>query len=65
VTASRWRRLWLRTRLRHLVVVRFGYWLRPYDGLADARRWRWQRSHPCQHGDGLAAVLQRWARGAR
>lgn len=20
-----------------------GYWIRPYDMLADARRWRWQR----------------------
>jgi hypothetical protein len=29
--------------LRH----RLSYWLRPYDMLADARRWRWQRPEPC------------------
>ena len=27
-----------------------GYWVRPYDMLADARRWRWQPRTPCQHG---------------
>ncbi len=25
----------------------FGYWLRPYDMLADARRWRWQPRQRC------------------
>lgn len=24
-----------------------GYWIRPYDMLADARRWRWQRRQRC------------------
>ncbi len=24
-----------------------GYWIRPYDGLADARRWRWQPAQRC------------------
>lgn len=24
------------------------YWIRPYDMLADARRWRWQRRTPCR-----------------
>lgn len=24
-----------------------GYWVRPYDDLADARRWRWQPRTPC------------------
>lgn len=41
---------------------RVGYWLRPYDMLADARRWRWQARDPCQWGDGLDAVLDRWRR---
>jgi hypothetical protein len=47
--------------VRHAAVLA-GYWLRPYDDLADARRWRWQRRHPCQFGDGLPAVLERWER---
>lgn len=25
-----------------------GYWLRPYDMLLDARRWRWQPRGVCQ-----------------
>lgn len=37
-----------------------GYWLRPYDMLADRRRWWWQERHPCQHSDGLLAVLRWW-----
>src|SRR5262245_55829784 len=24
-----------------------GYWVRPYDMLADARRWRWQPAQRC------------------
>jgi hypothetical protein len=24
-----------------------GYWIRPYDMLADARRWRWQPAQRC------------------
>lgn len=26
-----------------------GYLIRPYDMLADRRRWRWQPCHKCQH----------------
>jgi len=29
------------------MLARFGYWLRPYDMLADRRRWRWQPAQPC------------------
>lgn len=25
-------------------ITNLGYWLRPYDQLLDARRWRWQKS---------------------
>jgi hypothetical protein len=25
----------------------FGYWIRPYDMLADRRRWRWQPQQRC------------------
>ena len=44
-------RLWWPVR-RAAAEVRFlwglaAYWLRPYDMLADARRWRWQRRQPC------------------
>lgn len=31
---------------RHLLVA-LGYWMRPYDMLADRRRWRWQRPAAC------------------
>jgi hypothetical protein len=31
-------------------VVRVGYWIRPYDMLADARRWFWQRRSCCRCG---------------
>jgi hypothetical protein len=31
-------------------VVRAGYWLRPYDMLADRRRWRWQPAQRCRIG---------------
>ncbi len=41
-------------------VARLGYWVRPYDMLADSRRWRWQARFPCQWSDGLGTVLQRW-----
>jgi hypothetical protein len=34
------------------------YAVRPYDALADARRWRWQRAHPSQHRVGI----EEWAR---
>jgi hypothetical protein len=41
---------WLLRRL--LAEVRFwlgrlGYWVRPFDMLADRRRWRWQSATPC------------------
>ena len=26
----------------------FAYWIRPYDMLADQRRWFWQPGQPCQ-----------------
>lgn len=26
---------------------RVGYWIRPYDMLADRRRWRWQSAQRC------------------
>jgi hypothetical protein len=26
---------------------RVGYWIRPYDMLADRRRWCWQRAARC------------------
>jgi hypothetical protein len=38
------RRLWVE--VRHAAVMA-GYWLRPYDMLADRRRWRWQPRQPC------------------
>lgn len=31
---------------------RVGYWFRPYDMLADARRWRWQPRQRCQFAQG-------------
>lgn len=33
--------------LAYWSVVEVGYWVRPYDMLADRRRWRWQ---PAQYG---------------
>jgi hypothetical protein len=27
--------------------IDLGYWIRPYDMLADRRHWRWQRPAPC------------------
>jgi hypothetical protein len=27
--------------------VQLGYWVRPFDMIADRRRWRWQRPAPC------------------
>jgi hypothetical protein len=41
-----------------------GYWIRPYDPLADARRWRWRPAQPCgRHVSAdLAAAM---ARGIR
>lgn len=33
-------------RVRHALVMA-GYWVRPFDMLADRRRWRWQRPTPC------------------
>jgi hypothetical protein len=29
------------------LTVYVGYWIRPYDMLADQRRWFWQRRTPC------------------
>lgn len=36
-----------------------GYWFRPYDMLADARRWRWQARTPCQRGGIVTGVSDR------
>lgn len=46
-----------------------GYWVRPYDMLADARRWRWQARQPCGFGSGstwhlLAEASARKAKAA-
>ncbi len=39
------------------VARRVGYWIRPYDMRADARRWRWQARQRCQFsGGGLGAA---------
>lgn len=49
---------WLPWALRvTLVEVRWwiesaGYWIRPYDMLADARRWRWRPRQRCQFAQG-------------
>lgn len=46
--------------------VRWRYWVRPYDFLADARRWRWQPRQRCGLGgvspevrDALIAAVER------
>lgn len=33
--------------------VAFRYWVRPYDMLADRRRWFWQRRQRCGFSFGL------------
>lgn len=48
----------VRAELRHAAVMA-GYWLRPYDMVADRRRWRWQPRELCQYQD-QAEVLRRW-----
>lgn len=35
---------------------RVGYWFRPYDMLADARRWRWQPRQRCRFAQGGRVV---------
>lgn len=42
-------RAWWRWHLAGLLGLpaRIGYWARPYDMLADRRRWRWQPPTPC------------------
>jgi hypothetical protein len=37
---------WLWAEVRWLAKS-LGYWIRPYDMLADARRWRWQPRQRC------------------
>jgi hypothetical protein len=37
-------------------VVRVGYRIRPYDMLADARRWAWQPRQRCQFFGGSPDV---------
>ena len=29
--------------------IRVTYWIRPYDMMADRRRWRWCKRTPCRH----------------
>lgn len=40
---------WLRAELRYVraALECWGYIIRPYDMLTDARRWRWQRPAEC------------------
>jgi hypothetical protein len=40
-------------------LVRVGYWLRPYDMLADRRRWFWQPAMRCGLPPSIAAAVQR------
>lgn len=44
------RRLWMEA--RH-AATSAGYWLRPYDMLADARRWRWRPRQRCGWSYGI------------
>jgi hypothetical protein len=39
------------------MAVRFGYWVRPYDPVLDARRWRWEPSGCARQGP-LRRALQ-------
>lgn len=39
--------------------VRLGYAVRPYDSLADARRWRWQPPLRC---GGVLVLPEDWLR---
>jgi hypothetical protein len=51
------RRAWIE--VEHAAVT-LGYWLRPYDMLADARRWFWQPQQRCGWPAGMsrAAVAE-------
>lgn len=53
------RRWWRGTLTRHLLVVKLGYWIRPYDDHLDARRWRWQESGGCRPYELTPAALGR------
>ena len=46
LTPMRWGLRRLRAEARHAAVMA-GYWLRPYDMLADRRRWRWPPRQRC------------------
>lgn len=57
-------------RLARAVATQWGYVLRPYDQLADRRRWRWQRAQRCglppmppAMRDELRRAAERLARG--
>lgn len=39
--------VWLADAWVRSAVGAIDYWVRPYDMLADARRWRWQPRTPC------------------
>jgi hypothetical protein len=43
------RRLWIDVRWLAETV---GYWVRPYDTLADRRRWRWHPAQRCGFSNG-------------
>lgn len=34
-------------------IQRVGYWIRPYDTIADRRRWCWQPRTPCGWSRGI------------
>ncbi len=38
------------------LVATVGYWIRPYDMLADRLRWRWQEPQRCGLPDGIRLV---------
>lgn len=40
------------------VLIEWGYVVRPYDMIADRRRWRWQHSEPCGYGKPMPDEFQ-------
>lgn len=42
---------------------RFSYWIRPYDAVLDARRWRWQPRGKCLFSSRKSpAEVEAWLR---
>lgn len=37
---------WIWAEIAH-AATSIGYWIRPYDMLADRRRWAWRPAQPC------------------